>query len=636
MEGVCAQQPRSRTQAEAFATYVVARRDEQSCLAEMREAIVPLLSKLHSGGRCTRQELLSRAKALRQEFNGREDQLYASIVQELALKEQNLFEESGKSRLGTCAEHESFQDDTSAVTERLNEAREVKKAAELALNRQAKENDVFDKDFPSYRKHWLEEATMDRLGGLVFILEITNGSLHGFVQYHMLPCVCHAFRRQCSVLRKIGHFHPLKLSKRDNGWLLGPGEANRWPKYPRSNHPLKKPLCIGSVVTHMELYMEHMTQKVVPQCRNTNLSADFVEMMKDLPDKSADDLFNWAKQTSEKKKLLIYHAQPLAPVIPECQVLYHFCPLVHVETMLEPAFQAMFPVCASTLALLFKDSDVNYCFMQRNTASLVPRLRRWLMYEFSHMYYLKVCRRIMFDKSKRYLFSKRGQQLSKLQQNGPQDAFEQVQKLCWNQAKTYASRMWCTTHREFLWDLTPPFKGQIPLQGLKEVPTHKATAMCLRPATINRVLHLIDNTKQPQEESIQQNLKLKQALLLSNSVHQLPELLCDLQTGILSYVSGGLECNRFVAVKTTFPVCIKCQGEDEKYKFADRERPNSLCCLRKMYYQNYTKEDGQTVFDPTKLVQCTYTSTVQEEEDCFNDKLIFDLVTEMKRYPLHL
>ena len=52
-----------------------------------------------------------------------------------------------------------------------------------------------------YQKHWLEEdELLSTSGALVYLLEMAEGYLHSFAQYHMLSCVYSSFRAKCAAI----------------------------------------------------------------------------------------------------------------------------------------------------------------------------------------------------------------------------------------------------------------------------------------------------------------------------------------------------------------------------------------------------------------------------------------------------
>lgn len=479
------------------------------------------------------------------------------------------------------------------------------------------------------QQHWLESDAIATGGALVFLMELMEKELHGFAQYHMLPCVCTSFRKQFSVIAtewskrrrdfKPGPvsgrepfvskwFHPLPVAERSGGEIPDESEEdeendNVESEHRYSVHPLQTEIRVGSVVTHLELNSEHMTEQGVPPPTEGQpgfLGNEFVEMMNDLIEAGcphlADDLFRWASQRNATKKLFVYHVTDaksiLSPFEPTRSLIF-FCPLVSLETMLHPRFQMMFPISATTLARLFEknawalidfsDMKQELCtwFAERNLISIV---------EFCK----DITRQIVLCSEYRH--------------------YKVTRKRFLQLSKKYSSRFWFTDNRKFLWDLT----------ACSDVFTHpslmRATDSCMFAETEERVRNIVfEDDTLPTEW-------VPGASLFGNSIHFLPEIILDLQTDLFSEMglTGDREldsvqltnadnpasvCLEFGAI---FPVCVACQQITTFYKTAQTEKMScqKICCLRKMTYANYSWDASHTFrfFDIEQRVHEQYSN----------------------------
>ena len=516
---------------------------------------------------------------------------------------------------------------------RLEEARRAKADALASLNRQ--------EPGEAYRPHWLESTAMAASGALIFMMELMERELHGFAQYHMLPCVCQSFKQQLSVIAtewskrrqdyKPGPvsqrkpfvskwFHPLPVAERATGKAICTDRNDSVDtEYPYSVHPQQNLIRIGSVVTHLELNLEHMTQRGISPPSHDQpcfLSNEFVEMMNELPDHLADDLCKWASQRNVTKKLLVYHVHQTADCDPEDltfgqgfelhKSLIFFCPLVSLETMMHPRFQMMFPTSALAVERIlvangwaltdFSDMKQELCtwFTERNLVSIVQFCR-----EIGHEI-------ILNSDYRHYLLPRCAQQQETHEPNNP---------------KKYSSRFWLTDNRKFLWDCT----------ACPDVFTHpsfmRATDTCMFAETEERVRAIVFEDKTPPTEWV------PGASLLGDSVHFLPEIILDLQTDL--YALMGLTgdrtldrtqltnedipdvdiCLEFGAM---FPVCTTCEQAAEQYKSNAQDRPRSSCCLRRMTYANYSWDESFSFkrYDDEQDTQEQYSNSVANYRPC--------------------
>lgn len=554
-----------------------------------------------------------------------------------------------------------------------------------------------------YEPHWLESTdAMVTSGALTFLMEIIQTELHGFAQYHMLACVCKSFQRQLAVLatewskrrqpckpmspRKpfdnpckpsvSKWLDPLPIAQRATGKAFSTGLNT---EYPDSAHPQQSLLRIGSVVTHLTLNLEHLTnerdaskhgydlakklkddekeelgrvveqvsakvagkyvdakelQQTVCEAKDAAeklreaglpaeaakmddmvgnlghalqaklkaeehpcfLSKEFVQMMNELPEDLANDLRQWASRRNVTKKLLVYHVQRVSDRR-ACDELHRsiifFCPLVRLETMQHPRFQMMFPTSAFAIDRLVVPNDwalADYSvlkqelctwFTDRNLVSVVQFCR-----EIKHeMITNSDCRHYLSNYS------------------------------ALDNPKKYSSCFWFTDMREFLWDCTAC------LNVFSYPAFMRVTDTCMLDETKERVRKELFDDETPSTKWV------LGASLFPDSVSFLPEIILQVQTNLyaLMALTGNFRLDMDQLTNTPipdvditldfgaiFPVCNACQQAAEPDQANPQDRPKTNCCLRQMYYANYSQdncnEEGFQRYDADQVKQKVYTN----------------------------
>lgn len=477
------------------------------------------------------------------------------------------------------------------------DARKLQQKALDVLNRQ--------KYGYAYRPHWLELPCLDNRGFLVFVLRLAEQHLQGFAQYYMIRCVSQSFCRQFKCVAFEWASRCLTVDKRfQTNWLAAKDyyvardyyRSTKYTEFDHStfdpiqyeffakpnnyclDHPQTRLISVGSVVTHLELNFEHMEQAGSPSrvCPGTRqfLGEEFTQMMNQLPEPFAQDLFEWAAQTDKCKKLLVYFVHESVHVF---EKFFWVCPLVHIETMMQPAFQEMFPIEAASLLNLVNRKHIDEAKPTVRSYDHVHISRddvnNWLEFEDLNRA-VEFCNTVWSEKRR-------------------------FAKGLTSRTKTCKQHPWFASTRAVLWDFTP-----INLDDKLMT----ASNMCLFKDTQQHLETLLA----PSVSGAMFDVKG----LLTDSVHVIPEIMLDMKTAVFSGLwvrSNRVEAAEDMVLfqfKVNFLLCNRCLDEEQEYKHLPLERPKSRCCMRCMIYANYTwdEQPNDPIQDPAQPAQLQYTN----------------------------